>query len=388
MKKRILIVTGTRADYGLLKDLIFKLQDDSQFETHVAVTGAHFSDKHGKTLDIIVQDNIKNLHLIDLLISSDTVVDITKGVGFGLNLFAELYSQLSLDMVIVLGDRYEIWPPAMACVLANIPLIHIHGGETTAGAIDEYIRHSVTKMSQLHFCSHEDYRKRIIRMGEDPSKVWNVGAIGLDRINKMNFYTEKEMEGLLKTNFGKTNILCTFHPVTISEVETNKEMNGLVDAMEKVIVDINAKFFISLPNADAFSSGIRDKWELFSKQYPDNVFGYANFGDQLYLSLVKRVDLVLGNSSSGVIEAPFLSKAVVNVGMRQLGRLCSEHVLHSDGTTKDLLEKINMALSPAFQASVKKFKSIYGDGDTVQKIYGALASCDFKGLNLKKFYDS
>jgi GDP/UDP-N,N'-diacetylbacillosamine 2-epimerase (hydrolysing) len=385
--KKILVVTGTRADYGLLKDLILKLQSDSLLETHVAVTGSHFSEKHGKTVDVIINDQIKNLHMLDLNISGDKTIDITKGVATGLNLFADLMEKIKFDMVVILGDRSEIWSPAMASVLSNVPVAHIHGGETTEGAVDEFIRHSVTKMSQLHFASHEDYKNRIIRMGEQPYHVWNVGAVGLDRIKKMNFYSDQEMEDLLKTKFLKKNILVTFHPVTMSEKETVSEIDSLITAMEKTMASEKVKFFISMPNSDAFSSGIRAKWEKFIKQYPDNALGYASFGDRLYLSLMKRVELVLGNSSSGILEAPFLSKAVVNVGIRQQGRLCSEHVLHSDGTVKDLEEKISFSLSDSFQSNVKSFKSIYGEGNTVQKIYDQLVKCDLEKLYFKKFYD-
>lgn len=387
--RKILIVTGTRAEYGLLKKLIFRLQSDNEIETSVAVTGTHLSKQHGMTIESIKNDQVKNIHQVDLKIEGDTPVDLCDGIGLGLSGFSRLFTSLKPDLVVVLGDRYELWAATIAATLSNIPIAHIHGGESTEGAMDEAVRHSITKMSHLHFCSHETYRKRIIRMGENPNHVWNVGAVGLDRIREMKFYSRAELEAKLGTTLTRVNILCTFHPVTLDESQSTNEIQQLVDVLTKTVTENNdIKVFITLPNADPFSDHIRAKWQKLIANFPDQIFGFVNLGDQLYLSLMKEVNVVLGNSSSGILEAPFLKKAVLNIGRRQEGRLISPHILHSDGSALNLEATLKKAISNEFQDFVQKADSIYGDGHSVEKIYQILKNENLNGIIFKKFHNN
>jgi UDP-hydrolysing UDP-N-acetyl-D-glucosamine 2-epimerase len=386
--RKILIVTGTRAEYGLLKKLIFRLQLDNEIETSVAVTGTHLSKQHGMTIDLIVNDQVKNIHQVDLKIEGDTPVELCDGIGIGLTGFSRLFTKLRPDLVVLLGDRYELWGAAIAATIANVPIAHIHGGESTEGLIDEAVRHSITKMSHLHFCSHDVYKKRIIKMGESPDRVWNVGAVGLDRIRKIKYFSKEEIGAKLGTPLAGINILCTFHPVTLDETQSANEIQVLVNALTKIITNNNdAKVFITLPNADTFSGHIRAKWQELIANFPDKIYGFVNLGDQLYLSLMKEVNVVLGNSSSGILEAPFLKKAVVDIGRRQEGRLRSPHVLHSDGSAANLESILKKSISNEFQAFVQKAESIYGDGHSVEKIYQILKNQNLNGIIFKKFYD-
>lgn len=386
--KKILVVTGTRAEYGLLKKLIVKLQSDNEIETTVAVTGTHLSKQHGMTIDLIQKDGIKNIIPIDLKIEGDSPVDLCDGIGNGLSGFARLLRDVKPQLMVVLGDRYELWAGALAATIANVPIAHIHGGESTEGLIDESVRHSITKMSHLHFCSHDHYKKRIISMGENPARVWNVGAVGLDRIRELNFLSKEEVEKRLGTTFGEVNILCTFHPVTLDETQSSNEIQALVNALKDFIEkNKNAKVFITLPNSDTFSNHIRSKWQELTDNYPRNIYGFVNLGDLLYLSLMKSVNLVLGNSSSGILEAPFLKKAVVDIGRRQEGRLRSPHILHSDGTAQDLELMITKALSPKFQSFVLETESIYGDGHSTEQMYNILKNENLEKIIFKKFFE-
>lgn len=388
MLKKILVVTGTRAEYGLLRDLILRLQSDPEIDLQVAVTGTHLSPKHGMTVKIIESDGIKNLHHVDLEIDSDTPLAITNGVSLGLSGFGKLLNKLNPNLVILLGDRYELWSAAMAATLANIPIAHIHGGESTVGVIDESVRHSITKMSHLHFASHEHYANRILRMGENPKMVWNVGAVGLDRIKKMTFLPRVELEKKLGTSFSKTNLLCTFHPVTLDKKQSEFEIESLINALETKLRSEDIKLFITLPNADSYSNHIRICWKNLISQYPTKVFSFENLGDLVYLSLMNEVDLILGNSSSGILEAPFLKKAVLNIGKRQEGRLSSYHVIHSNGEVQDLEKNLNFALSQEFQSKLQSSPSIYGDGDTTEKIFKLLKETPLEGVLYKAFFDA
>ncbi len=387
MKRKIIIVSGSRADYGLLRKLIHFFIQDPNFETYVAATGAHLSEQHGKTVSLLYADQIKNIIEVDMKLSGDQPEDISRSISNGIIEFSKVYQKIAPEAIVVLGDRYELWSACIPATVHNIPIVHIHGGESTQGVIDEAIRHSVTKMSHLHFCSHEEYRNRITRMGESPERVQVVGATGLDRIGEMKFLTRGEIAKKLNVQFGDENILCTFHPVTLDAEESAEEVINLVQALEDRLQNKNTQIFITMPNADTNSSFIRSQFENLVKKYPNNTHSFVNLGDQLYLSLMKEVDLILGNSSSGIIEAPYLKKAVVNIGLRQAGRLCSEHVLQADGTRESIQSEIGKALSPSFQAALPKISSIYGTGDASRKIYEAIRAQDFKKIIFKTFND-
>ena len=387
MKRKIIIVSGTRADYGLLKKLTLLLQKDEQFETYLAATGTHLSEKHGMTINLIKQDNIKNILEVDIKISGDQPQDISRSLAEGIRGFSELYTKIKPEFILVLGDRYELWSACMPATIFNIPIVHIHGGESTQGVIDEAVRHSITKMAHLHFCSHPAYKKRIIQMGEQEDHVHTVGAVGLDRIKEMDFLSKDELAKNLGISFGKKNILCTFHPVTIDANESAHEVIALTGAIEKILEDGDVKVFITFPNSDTYSSVIQKKWDELINKFPNNVHGFVNLGDLRYLSLMKEVDLVLGNSSSGILEAPFLKKAVVNVGIRQQGRLSSHHVIDCSGDKSNIIAAVSKAISKDFQNGLTATDSIYGEGNSASMIYELIKQTEFKNINLKIFND-
>lgn len=387
MKKNIVIISGTRADYGLLKKLTVLLQSDNEYETYFAATGTHLSEKHGKTINLIKNDGIKNIVEVDLEISGDQPQDVCLSLSEGVKSFSELYKKIKPEFIIVLGDRYELWSACMPATIFNIPIVHIHGGESTQGVIDEAVRHSITKMAHLHLCSHETYKKRIIQMGEKKENVHVVGAVGLDRIKEMTFLSREELEKNLAITFGKKNILCTFHPVTLDEKESAKEIEALTSAIESILTGDEVKVFITFPNSDTYSSVIQQKWNELIKKYPRSVYGFVNLGDLRYLSLMKEVDLVLGNSSSGILEAPFLNKAVVDIGLRQQGRLRSGHIIHCEGNKNEIASAITKALSNEFQSGLTKTPSIYGNGTSSAMMYDLIKKTNFKNIVFKIFND-
>jgi UDP-hydrolysing UDP-N-acetyl-D-glucosamine 2-epimerase len=385
--KKIIIATGSRADYGLLKELIKLFQKNKKIKTYVLATGSHLAKGPANSLKNIRADGIKNIITLDMQLKGDRPLDICNSLGTETKKAATILKKYQPDLIICLGDRFELWPITMSATIFTIPVAHIHGGESTEGVIDEAIRHSVTKMSHIHFCTHKKYAKRIKQMGENPKNVHTVGAPGLDRITSIKKLSRTELEDKLKVRFSNKNILCTFHPVTLSESETNNEIKNLCQAIKKLTQENDFTFFITLPNVDTFSHNILKQWNLLKKQSPQKVFLFSNLGDLNYISMMKNVDLVLGNSSSGIIEAPFLGKAVVNIGNRQKGRLSSQHILHSNGEYGDLIKKIRSALKPNFQKKVTKFKSIHGNGKASKKIYQKLLKVDWSKLIDKRFYD-
>jgi UDP-hydrolysing UDP-N-acetyl-D-glucosamine 2-epimerase len=387
MKKNIVIITGTRADYGLLKKLTVLLQADNTYETFFAATGTHLSEKHGKTIDLVKNDGIKNIIEVDLKISGDQPQDVCLSLSEGVKAFSELFKKIKPEFIIVLGDRYELWSACMPATIFNIPIVHIHGGESTQGVIDEAVRHSITKMAHLHLCSHDTYKKRIIQLGEKKENVHVVGAVGLDRIKEMAFLTRDGLQKNLGVAFGKKNILCTFHPITIDEKESAKEIEALTGALENILNGDEIKVFITFPNSDTYSSVIQQKWNELIKKYPQCVHGFVNLGDLRYLSLMKEVDLVLGNSSSGILEAPFLNKAVVDIGLRQQGRLRSGHIIHCEGNKNEIESALAKALSDDFQIDLVKTPSIYGNGNSSAMMYDLIRKTNFKNIVFKIFND-
>lgn len=380
--KNVCVVTGTRADYGLLywpiKELIA-----AGITVDIVATGSHLSEKHGHTVDAITADGFKVAAEIDIEIQGDRPGDICRSMALALNKFSEYFEKKRPDLLLILGDRYEIFSVVQAAMVHNIPVAHIHGGEVTEGAIDDSIRHAITKMSNLHFTSAPEYQKRVIQLGELPENVFCTGAPGLDNIKRLNLLSKTEMEAALGTPFNKKNILVTFHPVTVSEKQTLEETKNFFSAL--ALLSKGVSFYITMPNADTFSSSIISVIEDFKTSHADRVHTFKSLGQLKYLSLMKQVDVVAGNSSSGIIEAPFMNKAVLNVGDRQKGRSTSPHVIHVSGQQKDVVEGLKLAMSAEFQDKLSSFETIYGKGDSGKKIADIIKT---KVIKLpKKFYD-
>lgn len=382
--KKICVVTTTRADYGILLSPIKAILKSKDLELILIVTGTHLSTFYGNTIEAIKSDNIPISACIDInLTAGDRPKDIAGHMANALKAFAEYFQNDRPDLVMLVGDRYEVFSIAQSAIINNIPIAHLHGGEITEGAIDEYMRHAITKMAHYHFTSNIVHQNRVIQMGECPKNVYNVGAAGLDCIKNLNLLTRSQLESDLKIQFKKHNLLITFHPLTINEEINRKEVVELFKALEGL--DRNWALFFTMPNADTYSSNIISELRKFSTNR-ENVHIFSSMGQLRYLSMMNEVDCVLGNSSSGIIEAPFLNKAVVNIGMRQKGRMQSEHVIQVDADNVQILNAINKAVSPEFRASFKT-KGFYGDGNTSERIVKILKELNLNKVQTKSFYD-
>lgn len=382
--KTVCVVTGTRADYGLLYWPLMALKDLDGIQVKLVATGSHMSAKHGHTVDAIKKDGLTLDAEIDIEIAGDRPSDILRTMSVTLNKFSSYFEKSRPDLLLILGDRYEIFAVAQAAIVHNIPIAHIHGGEITEGAIDDSIRHALTKMSNLHFTSTEEYKKRVIQMGETPDRVFCTGAPGLDNIKKLKLLNKTEMEKELGFPFNEKNILVTFHPVTVSEEQTISETKNFFKALESL--PQNTSFYVTMPNSDTYSENVLKIIHDFKAKNSNRVRDFVSLGQLRYLSLMKIVDVVAGNSSSGIIEAPSMGKPVLNVGDRQKGRLTSKHVLTVAGSEKEVKEGLEVLLSDKFQNEVKSFAPIYGDGEASGRIAKVIAE-KIGHLSIKKFHD-
>lgn len=382
--KKICLVTSSRADYGLLIGIAKAFKNNPDVDFCFVATGTHLSSFYGNTVDGIAADGF-NPECIDVEVGGDRPVDVLKTMSRTLEKFSEYFSRNRPDLLIVLGDRFEIFSVSLVALVHNIPIAHIHGGEITEGAIDDSFRHSLTKLSSLHFVSTEEHRWRVIQLGENPERVFNYGAPGLDNVLNLKLLNKVELENSLGFKFNKKNILVTFHPVTVSEELTKKETKNFFDALEALPVDI--AFFVTMPNADTYAGNIIPIIDDFQKRNPNRVYTFKSLGHLKYLSLMKVSSAVVGNSSSGIIEAPFMGKAVVNVGDRQKGRTSSEHVIHVTGEKDEIAKAVKLALSDDFQNRLGSFLSFYGDGKSSERIADEVMRQDLNKLLPKKFYD-
>ena len=311
-KRKICVITGSRAEYGLLKRTMNLIQNSKFLELQIIVTGMHLVEKFGKTVNEIKNDNFIIDKEIDVLMGNDDPKSISKSIGLGVILFSEALDSLKPDIVLVLGDRFEILPCAIASMVQRIPLAHIHGGEVTPNLIDEAIRHSISKMAHIHFAATETYERRLIQMGENPSMVFNVGGLGVDNIKNTNLLSKKEIESELDFKFYKKNILVTFHPISL-EKDSALQMGELIIALSKLD---HTLIIFTMPNADPGGSEVYDLITNFVSNN-ENAISYNSLGVLRYLSLIKYVDGVVGNSSSGLLEVPSLRKGTINIGDRQ-----------------------------------------------------------------------
>lgn len=382
--RKICVVTGTRADYGLLYWVMKEIDQDQDLKLQIIVTGMHLSPEFGLTYRIIEQDGFLIDEKVEMLMSSDTPVGIAKSIGLGVIGFADALERLKPDIMVVLGDRFEILAAVQAAMAARIPIAHIHGGESTEGLIDEAIRHAVTKMSHVHFVATETYRNRVIQMGEDPEKVINTGAPGLDHIKRMKLLTREELEQSIKFKFGKVNFLVTYHPVTLKEKSSEKAIKELLKALDHFP---DAKVIITKSNADTDGRIISKIIDNYANIRKERVYVTTSLGQLKYLSAVKHVDVVIGNSSSGIIEVPFLKKPTVNIGDRQRGRLKPPSVIDCTEDEKEIVLSIKKAISPDYLQSLKSFHSLYGDGNASTKIKDYLKTVDLKNIIFKKFFE-
>ncbi len=381
--KKICVVTGTRAEYGLLRWVMEGIRDSQELELQLIVTGMHLSPEFGLTVNAIEADGFHEYRKIEMLLSSDTAVGVTKSMGLGMIGFADALSELKPDLMLVLGDRYEMLSAIAAATIARIPVAHLHGGETTEGAFDEAIRHCITKMSHLHFVAAEDYRRRVIQMGEDPKRVFNVGGLGIDSILRLRLLSREALEEALAFKFRSRNLLITFHPATLEKDTSAKQMDELLAALAE-LDDVGLIF--TMPNADTEGRILFQKIEEFCQLNP-NAQAYTSLGQLRYLSSIKFVDGVVGNSSSGLIEVPSFKKGTINIGDRQRGRLRATSVIDCEPERKSIKVAFSRLFSTEFMSHLPTVKNPYGDGGASAAIVQQLEQQSLDNLLKKRFYD-
>jgi UDP-hydrolysing UDP-N-acetyl-D-glucosamine 2-epimerase len=377
-KRKICIVTGTRAEYGLLYWLIKKIQEDAEFELQLIVTGMHLSPEFGLTYQVIERDGFPIDEKIEMLLSSDTPVGIAKSTGLATISFADALERLKPDLLVLLGDRFELLAAAQAALILCIPIAHLCGGDTTEGAFDESIRHSITKMSHLHFVTTTPCYNRVIQLGENPKHVYKVGYPGLDYIRYTKLLSKEELAEELGITFLKKNILITFHPVTLEKDTAEKQCLELLAALES-LDDKEYTLIFTMPNADTNGRIIMKHMEHFVASH-SNSYGFKSLGQLRYLSMLGVVHLVIGNSSSGLSEAPSFKIATVNIGERQKGRLQAESVINCE----PLKEPIRQSIQKGLKLDCSKVINPYGDGFSTDRILHKLKSIPDYSLLLKK----
>ncbi len=384
MKRKICIVTGSRAEYGLLYQLLKGIQKADALELQLVVTGAHLSPDFGNTYREIENDGFEIARKVEMLLSSDTPSAITKATGMGMMGFADAFEDLQPNILIVLGDRFEIMSAALAATFARIPIAHIHGGETTTGAFDEAIRHSITKMSYLHFVAADEYVKRVIQLGEDPNRVFLVGGMGIDNIVNTNLMNKQNLEEELGFSFGNNNLLVTYHPVTLENKTSEVQFGELLAALETLD---NTHIIFTSPNADTDSLIISEMINDFVSKHSDSSTFFTSMGRTNYLSSLQFVDAVVGNSSSGLTEAPSFRIGTINIGDRQNGRLKADSVIECEPQNKSILSGINKLYSEDFQNNLKNVTSPYGKGSASEKILETLMTFEIPRELKKAFND-
>ena len=385
MKKiRICFVTGTRAEYGLLYWLMSEVRRDPKFELQIIATGMHLSYEHSLTYRDIEKDGFFINKKIEMLLSSDTSVSISKSTGLGLISFSEAYLELKSDIVIILGDRFEMLAASIAALYSKIPIAHIHGGETTEGAYDESIRHSITKMAWWHFVANKEYERRVIQLGESPNRVFNVGGLGVDAIKKTKLLTKKEIIGKVGVELKEKNLLITFHPVTLENQSSSEHFQSLLDAITKLE---DTLFIFTMPNADSDSRIIKDMINDFVLTHPSNSISFVSMGRINYLSTMQFVDGVIGNSSSGLLEAPSFKIGTINIGDRQKGRLKADSVINCEPNTLSISEAITKLYSDEFKKTLSKVENPYGDGSATSNIIDIMLNSKLPDSLKKEFYN-
>lgn len=381
--RKICVVTGSRADYGLLLWVLRGLAAAPQFALQLAVTGMHLAPRYGNTWQAIEADGFAIDAKVDIELAGDSPVDIARSIGLGVAGFGADYARLAPDLLLILGDRYEILAAAQAAAVANIPIAHIAGGDTTEGAVDDVIRHSLTKMAHLHFTTSEPARRRVIQMGEAPDRVFNTGSPGLDTLLRTPLLARAELEQSLGTRLLARNFLITFHPATLDgEAAAAAQFDALLAALGQY-ADGRTRFIFTRPNADAGSAAISRRLDAWLAGRQD-ALAFESLGQLRYLSLVAQVDAVIGNSSSGLYEVPSLKKPTVNIGSRQQGRIAAASVISCAPRT----DAIALAIGQALALDCSSVVNPYGDGHAAERIVAHLRDTpDYRALLHKRFFD-
>ena len=382
-KRKICVVTGSRAEYGLLFWLMKEIEADDFFELQIIVTGMHLSPEFGLTYKEIEQD-FKIDKKIETLLSSDSVIGVTKSMALAQISFSEVFEELMPDIVVVLGDRYEILSAVSAAMIARIPIGHISGGETTEGAIDEAIRHSLTKMSHLHFTATDEYRKRVIQLGEHPSKVFNVSGMGVENIHRLKLLTKYDFEKSINFKLKKKNLVVTFHPVTLESSKAEDQFRELLNSLDELEA---TSIIFTKANSDSEGRIINAMIDEYVSKNSHKAVAFKCLGQIRYLSALQFVDAVVGNSSSGLAEAPSFKIGTINIGDRQKGRIKASSVIDCMPTKESITQAFEKLYSKDFQSLTKTSVNPYGDGYASKKIVKILKKIDLQGILKKSFFD-
>lgn len=381
---KICVVTGTRAEYGLFYWLLKALDADPQFDLQLIVTGMHLSPEFGSTYQEIERDGFAISDKVEILLSGDSPAAITKSTGLALIGFADSFQRLQPDLILMLGDRFEALGAAQAAMFANIPIAHLHGGEATEGLIDEAVRHSISKMSHIHFAATAEYRQRLIQMGEQPHTVYNVGALGVESATKTELLSLAELEASIEFSLTEKFFLVTYHPVTLDVNEQQAGIEALFAAMDEFP---DYQVLITFPNADTFGRQLIDAVKAYRNGQTQRVYLTESLGRVRYLSALEHCSCVIGNSSSGIIEAPSFNVPTVDIGSRQRGRARANSVLHSDNTQQAIRNAIERGLAMDPHTDASEFANPYDGGKTSERILETLKQISFDNLLKKRFYD-
>jgi len=381
--RRICVITSTRADYGLLRWVMQAIKDDSQLELQIIATGMHLSPEFGLTYKEMVQDGFEIDRNVEILVSSDTAIGVTKAMGLGLIGFADVFNELKPDLILVLGDRFEIFSAVSAAFVAGLPIAHIHGGEVTEGVLDDTFRHCITKMSHFHLVATDVYRQRVIQLGEHPDNVYLVGGLGVEGRKRTKLLDRVSLETSLDFKLAEKNLLVTFHPATLDGDLCEMQMQELLRALEKLD---NTHLIFTLPNADTKSRAMIELIYAFVAKH-SFARAYTSLGQERYLSCIAHVDGVVGNSSSGLLEAPSLKTGAINIGDRQRGRLQADSIINCDPTEGSISLALSNLYSDEYQMRLAATKNPYDQGCSSENIVRILKKVVLD-KNLKKtFYD-
>lgn len=383
MKRKICVVSTSRADYGLLFWLLKEIEKSRFLELSLVLSGSHLEERLGLTYKEVQRD-FKHFYKVPLGLENDDETALCLAFSAGVAGFSKVLEQIRPDIMVLLGDRYEMLSAGIAGMLRAVPLAHIHGGESTQGAIDEGIRHALTKMSHIHFCATSLYKKRIIQLGENPAMVYNVGGLGVENIKRLELLSKKDFENSLGFKLGKKNILVTFHPQTIEKKSASKEFSQILNALDSLK---DTHFIFTGANADNGGKIINEMAQSYCLKNQEKAIFVMSLGQLRYLSAIKHADIVLGNSSSGISEAPSLKKATINIGNRQKGRIKAASIIDAKCDKSKILKAIKKAYSKDFQAKLKSVKNPYGSGFASKKIIKVLENIKLNGILQKKFYD-
>jgi GDP/UDP-N,N'-diacetylbacillosamine 2-epimerase (hydrolysing) len=382
-RRKICLITGSRSEYGLLRCLIKELSQDQEIDCRLIVTGSHLAPEFGLTWQEIEKDGFIINKKVEILLSSDTRSGTCKSMGLALIGMTEALEELKPDIVVVLGDRFEIFAAATAALVCGYPLGHIDGGEVTEGALDDSFRHCITKMAHLHFTATERYRQRVIQLGEMPDRVYNVGGIHVDALKNISLLDKKQVETKLGTLLSGKTICVTYHPETVGNHSQENNLQALLEALQMLA---NTTIIITLPNADPGSRTIIEKIREFGEQ-KENVHIFESLGHTVYLSLLQYVDVVVGNSSSGIVEAPLFAIGTVNIGDRQKGRVRGKSVINVRPEKESIYQAIRRSQSAEFLVGLKSLESPYASGGAAVRIKDILKQVELKDLTRKRFYD-